>query len=94
MDRPVSVPVTTVTAPESITTAPESTKSRSDLKISSSVSIDDDLSSSNERDNGTLRPPEDRTLKKKPSRFRINALPFFRRHKAIGTQASATDAAG
>lgn len=95
MDRPVSVPVTTVTAPESITTAPESTKSRTDLKTSSCFSIDDDHSS-NDRDTGTLRPLEaGQTLKKKPSRFRINGLHFFRRHKGSGTPASATtDAAG
>lgn len=96
MDRPVSVPVTTVTAPESITTAPESTKSRTDLKTSSCVSIDDDHSF-NDRDSGTLRMPAEagQTLKKKPSRFRINGLHFFRRHKGSATPASAaTDAVG
>ncbi|KAB5570804.1 3'5'-cyclic nucleotide phosphodiesterase [Coniochaeta sp. 2T2.1] len=105
MDRPVSVPVTTVTAPESITTAPESTKSRSrsnDLKTPSSVSIDDDRSHSSSNldmhDSGTLRAPGDatagQTLKKKPSRFRINGrLHFFRRHKA-GSGTATTDAAG
>jgi hypothetical protein len=96
MDRPVSVPVTTVTAPESITTAPESTKSRTDLMTSSCVSIDDSHSSNNDPDSGTLGPPEaGQSLKKKPSRFRINARHFFRRHKGSGTPASATtDAAG
>jgi len=96
MDRPVSVPVTTVTGPESITTAPESTKSRTDLKTSSCVSIDDSHSSHNEHDGGGT-PPEANTqlLKKKPSRFRINARHFFRRNKGSSTPASATtDAAG
>lgn len=95
MDRPVSVPVTTVTAPESITTAPESAKSRTDLKMESQISIDDDHSS-NDRDNGTLRPTECQVLKKKPSRFRITSgFHLFRRHKgATNTAVSATDAAG
>lgn len=89
MDRPVSVPVT-------ITTAPESTKSRTDLKTSSCASIDDSHSSNNDRDSPTLSPQgTGQSLKKKPSRFRINARHFFRRNKGCATPASATtDAAG
>ena len=92
MDRPVSVPVTTVTVPESVTTAPESTRSGSDLKSESYVSVDDDHSS-NDREGGTLSPPEG-TLKKRPSRFRINGLHFFRRHKTGCGSTATTDAAG
>lgn len=96
MDRPVSVPVTTVTAPESITTAPESTRSQSDLKGGSCVTVDDDhddRSSGNGQDSGTLCPTEG-ILRKKPSRFRMHGLKnVFRRHKgASGT--GTTDAAG
>lgn len=89
MDRPVSVPVT-------ITTAPESTKSRTDLKEPSCISIDDSHSSNNDHDSPTLSPQvPGQSLKKKPSRFRINARHFFRRNKGCATPASATtDAAG
>jgi hypothetical protein len=99
MDRPVSVPVTTVTAPESITTAPESNTSRTDLKTTSCVSVDDSHSSNNDLDFGPLKQPEEngQSLKKKPSRFRINARHFFRRNKGgcSSTPASSTtDTAG
>lgn len=99
MDRPVSVPVTTVTAAESTTTATESARSRTDLKLEdnhSHSSAGDDQSSP-ERNDGTLRPPDAepcQTLKKRPSRFRINGFHLFRRHKGTGAPASTSDTAG
>jgi hypothetical protein len=100
MDRPVSVPVTTVTAPESTTTATESALSRTDLKLEygPSQSSLGDGQSTPECSNGTLTASEggtcSSTLKKKPSRFRINGLHFFRRHKGTGAPASTNDTAG
>jgi hypothetical protein len=99
MDRPVSVPVTTVTAAESTTTATESARSRTDLKLEdnqSHSSVGDDQSSA-ERNNDTLSPPGAepcQTLKKRPSRFRINGFHLFRRHKGTGAPASTSDTAG
>lgn len=100
MDRPVSVPVTTVTAPESTTTAAESAQSQADLKLDDSQShssVADDQSSM-ERSNGTLKAPGAgstcQTLKKRPSRFRINGFHLFRRHKTNGAPASTSDTAG
>jgi hypothetical protein len=99
IDRPVSVPVTTVTAPESTTTATESALSRTDLKLDEgrSQSRGGDGQSTPECSNGTLTAPStgvcSSTLKKKPSRFRINGLHFFRRHKGTGSPASNNDTA-
>lgn len=97
MDRPVSVPVTTITASESTTTAPDSAKSQADLKIESQISAGNQ--SSNEHSSATLKvieaePDSRKMLKKKPSRFRINGLHFFRRHKNPSPTVSATDTAG
>ncbi|KAK5654112.1 hypothetical protein OQA88_7543 [Cercophora sp. LCS_1] len=119
MDRPNSVPVTTITAPESTTTVPESAKSQTELKTQQyphSLAGADELESVSSNGNGChlngggggsprgkrgLHPPstEDgqqngRTLKKKGSRFRINPLPFIRRHLSSSPPLHATDTAG
>lgn len=43
---------------------------------------------------GSLGKAEGKTLKKKPSRFRMKDFPFFRRHKASSPSAQGTDTAG
>jgi hypothetical protein len=95
MDRPVSVPVTTITAAESTTTAPESAKSQPDIRIESHV-FDEPMINGRDGKLKALEVELDscKTLKKKPSRFRINALPFFRRHKGSSSPMSATESAG
>lgn len=100
LDRPTSVPVTTITAPESTTTVPESTKSQSELKVvSRSHESNDSSVNSSGYLSGTMKslevePDNCKTLKKKPSRFRINGLPFFRKHKSTGPSATSADTAG
>lgn len=96
LDRPNSVPVTTITAPESTTTVPESTKSRSELRVvSRSQESNDSSVNSSGYIGGAVKsletePEPCKTLKKKPSRFRINGLPFFRKHKSTGPVVSDT----
>ncbi|KAJ9137300.1 Phosphodiesterase [Pleurostoma richardsiae] len=67
MDRPASKPGFTYAVP------PDSAKSMSETRIS--PPLEDDTSS-------TGRHLEEKALKKKPSRFRMNAFPFFRKHKS------------
>jgi hypothetical protein len=113
LDRPTSVPVTTITAPESITTVPESTKSQPALRLhrshqgsleqSRAVSLNwghNNGTSNGTAGKGTLHPSDSeqqqngRTLKKKGSRFRINPLPFIRRHLSSSPPLHAADTAG
>ncbi|KAI0380897.1 HD-domain/PDEase-like protein [Hypomontagnella monticulosa] len=72
IERPCSVPVTTVTAPDSHTTIPVSSF---------------DSGNSEEDSNGTTLKPE-KTLKKKPSRFRMNMSTLFRRNKGASSPSS------
>ncbi|GAB1320308.1 3',5'-cyclic-nucleotide phosphodiesterase [Madurella fahalii] len=96
-DRPDSIPVTSVAAPESTTTA-ESAKSHADFKPDSYPMNEEPLR--NGHINGAVKglAPEDsgcRQLKKKPSRFRINGLQsLFRKHKSSSPPMQATDTAG
>jgi len=99
LDRPNSVPVTTVTAPESTSTVPESTKSQSELKVISRPADSHHGSVNGSYINGTVKSLEMesdtcKTIKKKPSRFRINALPFFRKHKTPSPSMTSADTAG
>ncbi|EHA57950.1 cAMP-specific 3',5'-cyclic phosphodiesterase 7B [Pyricularia oryzae 70-15] len=99
LDRPVSVPATMVTAPDE----PHANKhqlpvrldhkshSDSRLEISPSHSVEDDTHSTSP--NGKLS-VEGSTLKKKSSRFRMNAFTFFRRHRGASPPLSAADTAG
>lgn len=96
-DRPDSIPVTSVAAPESTTTA-ESAKSHADFKLDSYPMTEEPVR--NGHINGVVKglAPEDpgcRQLKKKPSRFRINGLQsLFRKHKSSSPPMQATDTAG
>ncbi|KAK3379531.1 hypothetical protein B0T24DRAFT_160956 [Lasiosphaeria ovina] len=97
LDRPISVPVTTITAQESTTTVPESTKSQPELKVNNRPL--DDGPFLNCHPNGTCKSADagadgEKSLKKKPSRFRINGLPFFRKHKSSSPPMHAADTAG
>ena len=115
LDRPNSVPVTTITAPESTTTVPESAKSQHELKSHHSHQgplQTTELMSLNWGHrhhgpvNGTaaksslqpppagLEQPNGKTLKKKGSRFRINPLPFIRRHLSSSPPLHSADTAG
>lgn len=110
LDRPYGIPTTIVTAPESTTTAPtEPARSQPDLKIESNSSTDTSehsvplaevdadaeaaavaaAASVAANPSGSCK-----ALRKKPSRFRIGALPFFRRHKSSSPPVPATDTAG
>lgn len=97
LDRPNSVPV--ITAPESTSTVPESTKSQSELKVMSRSADSHHGSVNGNYINGTVKSVEVesdtcKTIKKKPSRFRINALPFFRKHKSTSPSMTSADTAG
>ncbi|KAK1751784.1 3',5'-cyclic-nucleotide phosphodiesterase regA [Echria macrotheca] len=123
IDRPNSVPVTTITAPESTTTVAEPAKSQPDLKLHlshqsfqshqmpleehSSVSSNGgggchitgvSINGTSGKGGGGLHPENGggggKTLKKKGSRFRINPLPFIRRHLSSSPPLHATDTAG
>jgi len=113
LDRPTSVPVTSITAPESTTTIPEPTKGQPALRMhrshqgsleqSRAVSLNwghNNVASNATAGKGTLHPADSeqqqngRTLKKKGSRFRINPLPFIRRHLSSSPPLHATDTAG
>ncbi len=79
-ERPSSVPVTNITAPDSA-------KSRSDPRIEPRLSPEDGSSLSS---NGNGKSPDGKALKKKPSRFRMN-LNLFRRHKGTSPPMPAAD---
>ncbi|KAH8889376.1 3'5'-cyclic nucleotide phosphodiesterase [Thozetella sp. PMI_491] len=98
LERPTSVPVTTITAPESTTTAPESATGSNEM-VKPSHSFPDDINELSSL-NGSTPTPTDvdvdygKSLKKKPSRFRINNLPFFRRHKSPSPPIKPADMVG
>jgi hypothetical protein len=103
-EHPGSLPVTSVTAPESTTTVPESSAessmSQTELKLDR-YPPDEEASVRNGYTNGAkkcLLVPEEpscRQLKKKPSRFRINGLhALFRKHKSSSPPMQAADTAG
>lgn len=101
LDRPTSVPVTTITAPESATTTAESVKSQADFPADTHFAATNAHEAVGTNGNGVVpvTPPEVegdniKSLKKKPSRFRINALPFFRRHKSPSPPVPTMDASG
>lgn len=81
LDRPSSVPVTTITAPDS-------SKSQSDTQIELQSSLEDESSISS-NGNGKLV-PEEKVVKKKSSRFRMN-LNFLKRHKGTSPPLPAAD---
>lgn len=100
LDRPPSVPVPTVEVPEYDheplgSHPPESRldKTHSDSRLGTSPSsmyAEEDSSTSP----NAKQSVEARTLKKKPSRFRMNAFPFFRRHRGASPPIPAADTAG
>ncbi|KAK4218086.1 3',5'-cyclic-nucleotide phosphodiesterase regA [Rhypophila decipiens] len=102
LDRPTSVPVTTITAPESSTIVPESTKGRSEFKIDNRSPDLSSVNSTSPHINGSPKSLEadldagDKTLKKKTSRFRINNLSnfFSRKHRSTDPSVASTDTAG
>ncbi|KUI60532.1 3',5'-cyclic-nucleotide phosphodiesterase regA [Cytospora mali] len=68
IERPKSNPIP-------MFTAPDSAKSMTEPKMDGQPIFEVDTSS-------TLKSNEDKTVKKRPSRFRMNGFPFFRRHRS------------
>jgi hypothetical protein len=85
IDRPSSVPATTVTAPEASNSKPELSNASTPLAILDPVTSEEDSNGS------TLKP--DKSLRKKTSRFRMNALNLFRRNKGASSPSSGGDSA-
>lgn len=84
---PGSVPVTTVTAPIS-----SSKSSPSEPRIEGQQVMPEDASIASSTTSGKLTDGS-RTVKRKNSRFRMNVLPFFRRHRGpTSPTLSASDA--
>lgn len=71
-ERPKSNPIPFISAPDSA-------KSMTEPKMDGQPIFEVDTSS-------TLKSTEDKTVKKRPSRFRMNGFPFFRRHTARATE--------
>ncbi|KAL1859611.1 hypothetical protein VTK73DRAFT_7526 [Phialemonium thermophilum] len=101
LDRPVSVPVTATTAPESTTTAADLARDRLDAAREDGPSCAEantqpsgPIAASGEAPPGGEEAEVSKSLRKKPSRFRINALPFFRRNKGSVPPVPGTDSAG
>lgn len=94
----IGVPVTTVTGPEPSSPALKPIGSRAELRLNPDFLSEDEAAVNGHARNKPKAPDaeveSERTLKKKPSRFRINALPFFRRHKTPSPPLRAADAAG
>jgi hypothetical protein len=82
MDRPSSVPHTTISIPE--------VKLSQETRIESHP-LEDEMSNGS---NGSIGKADGKLLKKKPSRFRMNAFPFFRRHKGSSPPMPAADTSG
>ncbi|KAJ0118308.1 hypothetical protein J7T55_009091 [Diaporthe amygdali] len=70
MERPKSNPIPMISAPDSA-------KSMTEPKMDGQPIFEVETAS-------TLKSTDDRSVKKRPSRFRMNAFQFFRRHKSPG----------
>lgn len=68
MERPKSNPIPMISAPDSA-------KSMTEPKMDGQPIFEVETTS-------TLKSAEDKTVKKRPSRFRMNGFPFFRRHRS------------
>lgn len=68
IERPKSNPIP-------VFTAPDSAKSMTEPKMEGQPIFEVDTAN-------TLKSTEDKTVKKRPSRFRMNGFPFFRRHRS------------
>lgn len=87
LDRPSSVPVTTITAPDATNIQPEPS-------MTSGQQISSEDGESSVSSNGNTKSTTSGLLKKKSSRFRMNALNLFRRHKAASPPLPTADLAG
>ncbi|KAK0621429.1 hypothetical protein B0T17DRAFT_494020 [Bombardia bombarda] len=100
MDRPSSVQLAVITAPESTTTVPESVQSQTELKVDGRRLVADKPLLNGHADGPEksleVEAEHGKSLKKKPSRFRINGLPSFfsRKHKSSSPPSQAADTAG
>lgn len=88
MDRPISVPVTAISIPDSTTTRGQS-EVKFDTRVTFETPTEEEYSI---QESGKAL--EDKSLKKRPSRFRMNAFTFFRRHKGANSPMPASDTAG
>jgi 3'5'-cyclic nucleotide phosphodiesterase len=84
MERPPSVPHAAMSIPE--------------VKLSIEPKIEpqplEEESNHSNGSNGTIGKADGKALKKRPSRFRMNAFPFFRWHKGSSPPMPAADTAG
>lgn len=80
IERPRSNPIPTISAPDSA-------KSMTEPKMNDQPIFEVETASSVNSANSAI----DRSIKKRPSRFRMNAFQFFRRHKSPGPASTATE---
>lgn len=80
IERPRSNPIPTISAPDSA-------KSMTEPKMNDQPIFEVETASSVNSTNSAI----ERSIKKRPSRFRMNAFQFFRRHKSPGPAAAATE---
>jgi len=85
MERPSSVPRMVMTMAPEIKLSPEMKADPQPMEVDSTHS---------NGSNGTIGKSDGKAVKKKPSRFRMNAFPFFRRHKGSSPTMPAADTAG
>ncbi|KAJ4391444.1 3',5'-cyclic-nucleotide phosphodiesterase [Gnomoniopsis smithogilvyi] len=80
LERPRSNPIPTISAPDSA-------KSMTEPKMNDQPIFEVETASSVNSANSAI----ERSIKKRPSRFRMNAFQFFRRHKSPGPASTATE---
>lgn len=80
LERPRSNPIPTISAPDSA-------KSMTEPKMNDQPIFEVETASSVNSMNSAM----ERSIKKRPSRFRMNAFQFFRRHKSPGPASTATE---
>lgn len=80
IERPRSNPIPTISAPDSA-------KSMTEPKMNDQPIFEVETASSVNSANSAI----ERSIKKRPSRFRMNAFQFFRRHKSPGPASAATE---
>jgi hypothetical protein len=81
LDRPAGVPVPALSIPEN--------KPKPEVEAVVEGGKDDESTS-----NGSISKADGKALKKRPSRFRMNAFPFFRRHKGSSPPMPGADSVG
>ncbi|KAI0179969.1 HD-domain/PDEase-like protein [Hypoxylon sp. FL1284] len=86
MERSCSVPVTTVTAPDTREPAADYREAASDYRGPTPMASFESMNSEEDSNGNTLKP--EKSLRKKTSRFRMNVSTFFRRNKGASSPSS------